>query len=107
MSKNKISIIDILKGKFLVEDGASKSWCFVLFLAGLAIIMIYSIHLIEQKVVVGVELNKEVMGYKSEYTDLNKRLMRLKTESEVVKMAKKDGLKISQVQPYKLVVEKR
>ncbi|APD07331.1 hypothetical protein UJ101_01821 [Flavobacteriaceae bacterium UJ101] len=106
MAKKKISITDILKGKFLVEEGASKNWYFVLFLASIAIIMIYSIHLIEKKVVSGVQLNKEITELKSEYTDLHKQLMRLKTESEVIKMAQKDSLKVSQVQPYKLVLKK-
>lgn len=106
MAKKKISIIDILKGKFLVEEGASKNWYFVLFLAGIAIVMIYSIHLVEKKVVSGVLLNKEIAELKSEYTDLHKQLMRLKTESEVIKMAEKDSLKVSQVQPYKLVLKK-
>lgn len=105
MAKKKISITDILKGKFLVEEGASKNWYFVLFLATIAVIMIYNIHLIEKKVIEGVRLNKEIVELKSEYTDLHKELMRLKTESEVVKMAQKDSLKVSQVQPYKLIIK--
>ena len=72
MPKKKISISDVLKGKFLVEEGASKNWYFVLFLAGLAIMMIYNIHLIEKKVVKGVQLDKEITELKSEYTDLHK-----------------------------------
>ena len=106
MPKKKISISDVLKGKFLVEEGASKNWYFVLFLAGLAIMMIYNIHLIEKKVVKGVQLDKEITELKSEYTDLHKQLMRLKTESEVIKLAKKDSLKVSEEQPYKLVLKR-
>ncbi|MFV0237845.1 MAG: FtsL-like putative cell division protein [Flavobacteriales bacterium] len=106
MARKKIAITDIIKGKFLVEEGASKNWCFLLFLAGMAIVMIYNIHLIEKKVVSGGRLNKEITELKSEYTDLHKQLMRLKTESEIIKMAQKDSLKISQVQPYKLVLQR-
>ncbi len=105
MAKKKISITDILKGKFLVEEGASKNWYFVLFLAAIAVIMIYNIHLVEKKIIEGVLLNKEIVELKSEYTDLHKELMKLKTESEIVKMAEKDSLKVSQEQPFKLIVK--
>jgi len=107
MAKKKVSILDILKGKFLVEEGASKNWYFVLFLAALAIIMIYNIHRVEQKVAKGIKLNKEIAELKSEYTDLNKQLMQLKTESKVMEMAQKDSLEVSQVPPYKLVLKRK
>lgn len=103
----KIAISDILKGKFLVEEGASKNWSFLVFLTCLAVFMISSTHWLQNKIVKGVELEKEVKELKSEYTDAEKELMTYQTESEVVKIALQDSLKVSDTQPFRLVVPKK
>ncbi len=101
-NKSSISIKDILKGKFLVEEGSFGNWRFVFFLAVLAFISISSSHWADKKVVKIRKLQREVSDLKSEYSDLHKSVMQSKMESFVAEKVLKDSIKKSTVQPYKL-----
>lgn len=101
-NKSSISIKDILKGKFLVEEGSFGNWRFVFFLAILAFISISSSHWADKKVVKIRKLQREVSDLKSEYSDLHKSVMQSKMESFVAEKVWKDSIKKSTVQPYKL-----
>lgn len=90
--KKEISIKDILKGKFLVEEGAPKAWRFLLFLLFLAFLSIYSSHLVDKKVV-KIRQNKDsVREYNSESTYIHQKLMRQKMLLEVEKSVAGSGL---------------
>lgn len=101
-NKSKISIKDILKGKFLVEEGSFGNWRFVFFLAVLAFISISSSHWADKKVVKIRKLQREVADLKSEYSDIHKSLMQSQMESYVAEKVLKDSIVKSTVQPYKL-----
>lgn len=101
-NKSNISIKDILKGKFLVEEGSFGNWRFVFFLAVLAFISISSSHWADKKVVKIRTLQREVSDLKSEYSDLHKSVMQSKMESFVAEKVLKDSIKKSTVQPFKL-----
>lgn len=101
-NKSSISIKDILKGKFLVEEGSFGNWRFVFFLAALAFISISSSHWADKKVVKIRKLQREVSDLKSEYSDLHKSVMQSKMESFVAEKVLKDSIKKSTVQPFKL-----
>lgn len=101
-NKSKISIKDILKGKFLVEEGSFGNWRFVFFLAVLAFISISSSHWADKKVVKIRKLQREVADLKSEYSDIHKSLMQNQMESYVAEKVYKDSIVKSTVQPYKL-----
>ncbi len=101
-NKSNISIKDILKGKFLVEEGSFGNWRFVFFLAVLAFISISSSHWADKKVVKIRTLQREVSNLKSEYSDLHKSVMQSKMESFVAEKVLKDSIKKSTVQPFKL-----
>lgn len=106
MAKNKkssISIKDILKGKFLVEEGSFKNWRFVVYLAALAFISIASSHWADKKVIKIRNLQKDVSELKSEFADLHKDVMQGQMESMIGVKVMNDSLKKSIVPPFKLI----
>ncbi|MFA5619452.1 MAG: FtsL-like putative cell division protein [Weeksellaceae bacterium] len=106
MAKNKkstISLIDIVKGKFLVDDGSMQNWRFVLYLVALAFLSISSSHWVEKKVVKINRLNEEVSTLKSQYTDAHRLLLKMQLEPEIMKHAEELGVKLTDEQPYVLI----
>lgn len=101
-NKSSISIKDILKGKFLVEEGSFRNWRFVFFLAVLAFFSISSSHWADKKVVEIRKIQRDVSDMKSEHSDLHKSVMQSKMESHVAERVFNDSIKKSKVQPYKL-----
>lgn len=103
VTKSGISIKDILKGKFLVEEGSFSNWRFVFFLAVLAFISISSSHWADKKVVKIRTLQREVSDLKSQYSDIHKDLMQSRMESFVAEKVFTDSIKKSDVQPFMLM----
>ncbi|CAI9428866.1 Uncharacterised protein [Candidatus Ornithobacterium hominis] len=103
--KSNISIRDILKGKFLVDDNSFKHWKFVLFLTFLAFWSILSSHWADKKVVEIKNLKEHVSNLKSESAYLHQILMQSKMESKVAEKVAKDNVIQSNIQPF-LIVEK-
>ncbi|MDO5607245.1 MAG: FtsL-like putative cell division protein [Capnocytophaga sp.] len=105
MGKAKDEIVNILKGKFLVEGSeATKNWTFIFFLFFLAIIMIASSHSTDKKVHEIAKLNEQVNELKSEFVDVRSRLQRIKLESTLVEQLKAHGLKQPSEPPQKIKV---
>jgi len=100
----KKSFYNILKGKFLVSDGAFKNWRFIIFLSVLALIMIASSHRADKKVHRIAQLNNEVKELKSEYVDVRMILMQTKMESKIISTMEKRGLYSSSIPPQKLII---
>ncbi|MXV38839.1 hypothetical protein GO491_09180 [Flavobacteriaceae bacterium Ap0902] len=103
INKSNISIKDILKGKFLVEEGSFGNWRFVFFLAILAFLSISSSHWADKKVVKLRKLQRNVADLKSEYSDIHRELMQSQMESAVAEIVSKDSIRKSTVQPYMLI----
>ena len=101
--KNQISIKDILKGKFLVEENAPKAWRFLLFLLFLAFVSIYSSHLVDKKVVKIRQNRDSVREYGSESTYVHQNLMRLKMLKEVQANVEASGLKLPNSRLLKII----
>jgi hypothetical protein len=101
----KKNIYNILKGTFLVSDDAFKNWRFILFISGLAIVMIASSHSADKKVYEIARLKNEVKEMRSAFVDGRSKLMMLKMESHVVKEMKQRGLAISENPPQKIKVK--
>ena len=99
------NVVNILKGKFLVSDGAFSNWAFIVFCAMLAIIMIASSHSAERKVYRVAELHQELKKLRSEHVDISKRLMQQKMESNVAKKMKERSIGLSDKPPYKITVK--
>lgn len=104
MSNN---IGNILKGKFLVSEGAFANWSFIVFCALLAIIMIASSHSAERKVYQVAELSQELKELRSEFVDTRKTVMQQKMESNVAKKMKKRSIGLSDKPPYKILVKSK
>jgi len=100
--KNKL--LNILKGRFLVDDDAIKNWRFIGFSVVLLLIMIASSHHAEKKVFAIGDLDSRVKELRSEYVDLRSQLMKLKMESKVAEKMKTRGLRSSEVPPKKIRV---
>ncbi len=100
----KDSFYNILKGKFLISDGAFKNWRFIIFLSVLALIMIASSHSADKKVHQIAKLNNEVKELKSEYVDVRMKLMQTKMESKIISAMEKRGLQPSVTPPQKIKI---
>lgn len=103
MAKVKRTIYDLLKGKFLVDEDAPKNWSMLVFLTGLALVMIASSHNIDKKVNKIAELNKEMKKLQSVYVATRSDLMKIKIESAIVQRIEKEGLYMAENPPQKIV----
>ncbi len=101
----KKNIYNILKGTFLVSDDSFKSWRFILFISGLAIIMIASSHSADKKVYEIAQLKNDVKEMRSAFVDGRSKLMKLKMESVVVKTMQEKGISPSVIPPKKIKVK--
>ncbi len=101
--KSNISYKDILKGKFLVDDGSMQNWRFVLYLVFLAFVSISSSHWIDKKVVKINKLDEEVSNLKAQYTDAHRMVMKMQLEPEIMKQSEAIGIKLTDEQPFVLI----
>jgi hypothetical protein len=98
----------VLKGGFLVDDGAFKNWRIILFVVFLLLCMITSAHKADQKVMKIAQMNLEMKRLKALYIDSGTMLTRMKMESSVRKKVKDAGLYPSKTPPIKIkVITKR
>jgi len=105
MAKVKQRVYDLLKGKFLVDEDAPKTWRLLIFLAILALIMIASSHSIDKKVQKIAQLNKERRELRSRFVATRSDLMKLKMESSITKKLAEKGLYISENPPQKIKIK--
>ena len=95
---------NILKGTFLVSDGAFKNWRFIIFLSALALVMIASSHKADKKVHRIAQLNNDVKELKSEYLDVRMILMQSKLETKIISAMAERGLQPSLTPPQKILI---
>jgi len=96
---------NILKGTFLVSDGAFKNWRLIFFFLALAIIMIASSHSADGKVHKIARLNEQVKAMRSSYVETRAQLMELKMESVIRKRLVDQGVKPSSKPPFKIIIK--
>ncbi len=104
MTENSEGIYDVLRRSFLTGDLAIKNWKVFVFVVGLLLVMIWSAHSIDEKVVKIAELNKIKRELRAEYVDTSTILMRMKLESTIQKEVVSSGLKPVQDSPQKIKV---
>jgi len=78
------------------------SWRMVLFISSLAILVIYSAHKVDQKVIRISKLNEELKDLRSRHIDMRTRLMSLSKPSKVAEEVEKLGLYESLDAPFKI-----
>jgi cell division protein FtsL len=79
-----------------------KSWRMVLFVSVLAILMIYSAHQVDQKVVQISRLNESLKDLRSRHIDIRTNLTSLSKITRVAEEVKILGLSGSMDAPYKI-----
>ncbi len=102
--KKIVGIYDILRGGFLTDDAALKNWRIIFFVVLLLLLMIWSAHTADEKVVEIARLNKKKRELRAEYIDVSTILMRMKLESTVRKKVVKKGLRPAEKPPQKIRV---
>ena len=81
------------------------SWQLVLFIVVLAILVVYSSHKIDQKVIRINKLKVELKDLRSRHIDMRTTLMTLSKTTNVSEEVKKNGLLYSSDAPYKIKIE--
>jgi hypothetical protein len=99
-----MKIYDVLKGGFLVDDGAFKNWRIIIYVVFLLLFMIASSHNADRKVMEISRMNRQMKMMKSLYIDSGTLLTRMKMESSVREKVKKEGLDSSKTPPVKIKV---
>ncbi|MBN08865.1 MAG: S-adenosyl-methyltransferase [Flavobacteriaceae bacterium] len=97
-------IISLLKMDFLIKEDSFKNWRMIFFISSLALIMISSGHLADDKVFQISKLNEKIRVLKSEFVDQRAELMSLKMETYVTQKLLERGIIVSKSPPIKLYV---
>jgi hypothetical protein len=101
--KNKLK--QIVLGNFLIDEGSFRKWRYVIFLFSMCLIMIYSSHLVDSKIIKISELKNETSVLKSDFIEGRKKVMKLKMESNVTELMFERQIKSSTIPPKKIVIE--
>lgn len=101
----KLTLSDVFKGNFLNRDEVRQHYKYFLLIFVLVLIMIYSNHLVNQKIGKVNELKQQVEEYKSQNAYTQSKLIKIKLESELSKEVEKDSLKALETHPLKILVK--
>ena len=100
----KGGVINLLKAKYLVDQGSMRNWRFIVFMILICIVMIANSHSYEQKIFRISALEAEVKELRSEFVDRRSELMELKMESTVSRKMEERQIFPSSVPPKKIEV---
>ena len=81
------------------------SWRLVLFISVLAVLVVYSSHKIDQKVIGINRLNAELKDLRSRHIDMRTTLMTLSKTTNIAEEVSKNGLLYSSDAPFKIKIE--
>ena len=81
------------------------SWRLVLFIVVLAVIVVYSSHKVDQKVIQINKLKVELKDLRSRHIDMRTTLMTISKTTNIAEEVNKNGLLYSSVAPYKIKIE--
>ncbi len=103
--QKKLTFIDLLKGNFLNRDELKVHYKYFLLLFVLMMIMIYSNHLVNQKIEIVNDLKEQTEEYKSRNAFAQSRLIKVRMESELGKEMVQDSLLPLENHPHKLLIK--
>ena len=98
------SLKKILLGKFLINEGSIKNWSYILFLFTMCLIMIYSSHSIDSKIIKIGDLKNEISVLQSNFISKRKEVMKLKMESNVSLLMNDRNIESSTTPPKKIII---
>ena len=101
----KTGILNLLKGTFLVQEGASKNWRFILFVFFLAGLMITASHQVDQKVVQIGQANKELQAVRSEFVSVREKVMHKRMKTQLTYTLKNRGVFPPDKAPIKIIIQ--
>jgi len=101
----KNSLKKIILGKFLINDGSIKNWGYVFFLFTICLIMIYSSHLVDSKIIKISKLKNEISLLQSNFINKRKEVMILKMESNVLVVMNDRNIESSTIPPKKIIID--
>jgi hypothetical protein len=99
------SLKKIILGKFLINEGSIKNWGYVFFLFTICLIMIYSSHSVDSKIIKIGDLKNEISVIQSKFINKRKEVMILKMESNVSLVMDDRNIKSSTTPPKKIIIE--
>lgn len=100
----KKNFFDLIRVQFLMNDTASRSWMFIVYLSILALVMISISHRTDEKVHEITKKSTELKELKSKYVDVRMQRMQLQLESEIIGKMEARGLKSSYTPPVKIQI---
>ncbi|MEG2307563.1 FtsL-like putative cell division protein [Chryseobacterium sp.] len=103
--QKKLTFIDIIKGNFLNRDEVKAHYKYFLLLFVLMMAMIYTNHLVNQKIKTVNILKEETEEYKSRNAYAQSKLIKVKMESELGKEVARDSLMTLESHPHKLLIK--
>lgn len=102
----KLSLYDIVKAKYLVDENSAKNWLFIIFLIIMSLLMIGNIHVYEDKGFQVEQLNHEIKELRTEFVQTRSELMVMKMESSISTKMEDNEIFPSEVPPQKIKVVK-
>ena len=103
--KKKLTFKDIIKGNILGREEFRKYDKLFLLVFFLIMIVIYSNHLVNQKIGQVNALKHQVEEYKSQNAYTQSKLIKIRLESELSKEVERDSLKSLETHPLKILVK--
>ena len=104
MKAKQKGIYSLLKGGFLTEESSVQNWRVIFFVVFLLLIMIWSAHSVQEKVVELDELKKLKKELRAEFIDTSTILMKMKLESTIRREVRFMGLAPAKKPPQKIKV---
>ena len=103
--QRKLTFIDSVKGNFLNRDEVKILYKYFLLIFILMMVIIYSNHLVSQKIELVNDLKEQTEEYKSRNAYAQSRLIKVKLESELGKEMVADSLLSLENHPHKLLIK--
>ena len=103
--QKRLTFIDVIKGNFLNRDEVKIHYKYFMLVFLLMMIMIYSNHLVSQKIEMVNDLKEQTEEYKSRNAYAQSRLIKVKLESELGKEMVQDSLLSLENHPHKILIK--
>ena len=95
----------IMFGNFLINKGISKNWKLVICFFMMAVVMIFSSHSTDKKIIYISDLKNNIKVLESNFIENRKKVMKLKMETNVASVMKVRELRNYNNPPKKIIIK--
>ena len=95
----------ILFGNFLINKGISKNWKLVICFFIMAVVMIFSSHSTDKKIIYIGDLKNNITVLESNFIESRKKVMKIKMETNVASVMKVRELRNYNNPPKKIIIK--